>query len=68
MTRNSENRPPRQPSARDSDGRRIKLTDLPLVAYTLVCAHHGRAYGVRRNDLVWCEHCRDSKRVVRAHS
>lgn len=48
------------------NGKRVYLKDLPLTAYTLVCSHMGREYGVKKNDLVFCPHCGEAKRVVRA--
>lgn len=59
---NTTKRPaPRTPSA-VQDGKRIRLTDLPLVAYALNCGCLGRGYAVVRNDLLFCEkHAKTAK-------
>lgn len=46
-------------------GRRYSLKDLPLVAFTRQCGHMGREYGILMGDLVFCDTCREAKRVVR---
>lgn len=64
---NSKNTPrtPRTPTVRTETGERVRLSDLPLVAYGLYCGHVGRDHGIARNDLVFCPACGDTKRVAR---
>jgi hypothetical protein len=57
--------PHRTPSVRNNVGKRVRLSDLPLVAYSLYCGHVGREHGVARNDLMFCPTCKDTKRVAR---
>jgi hypothetical protein len=47
------------------DGQRLRLEDLPLVAYALDCGHLGRDYAVKQRDLVFCRDCSRQRRVVR---
>lgn len=56
------------PNVRDGSGRRVRINDLPFVAYGLVCGHYGRAYGIRYHDLVWCDSCGETRRVVSVNS
>jgi hypothetical protein len=47
-----------------ADGRRVRLADLPLVAYTLACSHLGRDYAIAKGDQVFCTDCGTHRRVA----
>lgn len=49
----------------ERDGRRVRLDELPLVAFGLICGHLGREYGVLKGDQVWCGPCMATRRVTR---
>lgn len=55
-------RKPKAPSLM-VNGRRVTLADLPLVAYSLSCGHVGRDRAIRAGDILFCDTCRDTKRV-----
>jgi hypothetical protein len=61
-------RAPRQPTLTGPDGKQVRLTDLPLVAYWLRCGCVGRAYGVQGGDLLFCEEHADRYKVIRTQS
>jgi hypothetical protein len=52
-------------ATRDAEGKRVKLTDLPLVAYSLFCGHTGRDYAINKGDLLFCTPCAGNKRVAK---
>ena len=47
------------------DGRKISLTDTPLVAYELACGHLGRDHAIQLGDLLFCLECVDHRTVFR---
>lgn len=47
-----------------SNGRKISLTDLPLVAYALGCGHVGRDHGIALGDQLFCLDCSDHRSVA----
>jgi len=46
-------------------GRKPRVSDLPLVAYSLSCGHLGRQYGIQKKDRVFCKDCGSDKYVAR---
>lgn len=67
QTRGSVARPERgsatSPTITGPDGRRIRLEDLPLIAYRLNCGHVGKGYGIARRDVIFCDSCGADKSV-----
>lgn len=63
--RNRRDRRPATPNVTGPDGRKVRLSDLPLTAYTLACGHVGRDYGIIKGDLLFCGTCQTPKRVAR---
>jgi hypothetical protein len=59
----SKRNDPRGPSVRVG-GRKVYLSDLPLIAYSLECGHVGRDRAIQAGDRVFCDGCRDTKRVA----
>lgn len=37
---------------------------LPLVVFTLACGHLARDYGIRVDDIKWCDECSDHRAVA----
>lgn len=46
-----------------ANGKVVRLTDLPLVAYRLSCAHTSRGYAVFKGDIIFCDGCKSSRKV-----
>lgn len=55
----------RGPSLIGPNGERIRLADLPLVAYWLRCGCTGRQYAVAKGDLLFCDTHGATQRVTR---
>lgn len=46
-------------------GRSIRVKDIPHDVYTLACGHIGRGFFVQLNDIIFCQHCQETKSVAR---
>ena len=58
----STTRTHRQGSA--APARRVRLTDLPLVAARLRCGHRVREHGIAVRDIVFCPGCGSQSTVA----
>jgi hypothetical protein len=52
------------PVLRGPDGREVRLSDLPLVAYALGCGCVGRDYAVQKGDILFCAEHAENKKVT----
>lgn len=49
-------------------GRDIKVGQIPLSIYTLECSHMGKGLAVAKGDLLFCDNCSGTSRVVKSES
>lgn len=47
-------------------GRTVLAKDVPLNRYQLDCAHYGVGVAVSQGDVVFCEECAVTRKVVKA--
>ena len=46
-----------------ANGKRIRLSDLPLVVAQLRCGHMVRTHGITVRDIIFCDECASSTSV-----
>ena len=46
------------------DGRRVSLSDLPMIPFRLNCGHVGKDFAIQVKDLIFCEDCGGTSRVT----
>lgn len=49
-------------------GRYIVAKDIPLSAYFLDCNHTGQGIAIAENQIIFCDTCRENRRVASARS
>lgn len=47
-------------------GRNVRVGDIPLSIFTLDCGHKGKGIAVAEENMIFCDDCKDIKRVLRA--